>query len=183
MSRKSTSMYVEDTVGLLVEHFGVGRVRAALAKVSHGSVEAFGVQPRRQGNKPDQHVNPSFPTILEQLRHVDSEKHRLIADFYMRLKEKAVLPESQDIRYYAQLVGIKDIAGKSRKDMIPKLMRFLLERPSDRLRADIERAANISEQQRKQGFSVLTDKILAGTGKGTEARDGVRNELRHQGHV
>jgi hypothetical protein len=53
-----------------------------------------------------------------------------------------------------------EIAGKSRKVMIPDLMRFLVEQPIERLQADIKTAASISEQQRQQGFSVLTDKLL-----------------------
>ena len=61
---------------------------------------------------------------------------------------------------FAQIIGQKDIDGKSRKDMLPRLMCFLLEKPTERLKVDIEAAANVSEQQRKQGFSVLADKLL-----------------------
>ena len=44
--------------------------------------------------------------------------------------------------------------------MLSRLMRFLLEQPIERLKVDIEAAANVSEKQRKQGFSVLADKLL-----------------------
>ena len=70
------------------------------------------------------------------------------------------MPESQDIRHFVQLIGLKEIAGKSRKDMIATLMRFLVEQPTERLQFDIDKAANVSEQQRQRGFSVLTDKLL-----------------------
>ena len=98
--------------------------------------------------------------MLEQLRQEDQEKYRLLTAFFKRLKDKVVLPESQDIRQFAQIIGQKDIDGKSRKDMLPRLMCFLLEKPTERLKVDIEAAANVSEQQRKQGFSVLADKLL-----------------------
>ena len=98
--------------------------------------------------------------MLKQLQQEDQEKHRLLTAFFKRLKDKAVLPESQDIHQFAQVIGLKSINGKSRKDMLPRLMRFLLEQPTERLKVDIEAAANVSEQQRKQGFSVLTDKLL-----------------------
>jgi len=84
----------------------------------------------------------------------------LLSEFLGHLKNREILPESQDIRLFAQLIGLKDIGGKSRRDMIPALMRFLLEQPTERLRIDLQNAANISEQQRQQGFSVLTDKLL-----------------------
>ena len=159
MSRKSASLYVENTVGLLVEHFGVGRVRAALDKVSNSGVTNSKTQTRRRSSKPDKQANPSVTSMLEQLRQEDREKHRLLTAFFKRLKDKVVLPESQDIHQFAQVIGLKGINGKARKDMLPKLMRFLLEQPTERLKVDIEAAANVSEQQRKQGFSVLTDKL------------------------
>ncbi|MGA2263519.1 MAG: hypothetical protein ABSH28_19050 [Acidobacteriota bacterium] len=77
-----------------------------------------------------------------------------------RLKNRQILPESQDIRHFAQIIGLKDIGGKSRKALIPKLMRFLIDQPVERLTIGIESANNISEQQRQMGFSVLTDKLL-----------------------
>ncbi len=63
-------------------------------------------------------------------------------------------------RHFAQIVGLKDIDGKSRKEMIPKMMRFLMEMPVERLRVSIENASNISERQRQMGFSILTDKLI-----------------------
>jgi hypothetical protein len=70
------------------------------------------------------------------------------------------LPDSQDIRFFAHIIGLKEISGKSRKDMIPKLMRFLFAQSTEQIKKNIERAATVSEQQRQQGFSVLTDKLL-----------------------
>jgi hypothetical protein len=115
---------------------------------------------RRQPAKPGHQAKPSVASTLEQLRPTDEEKHRLLTDFYSQLKDKKVLPESQDIRHFVQLIGLKEIAGKSRKDMIATLMRFLVEQPTERLQFDIDKAANVSEQQRQRGFSVLTDKLL-----------------------
>jgi hypothetical protein len=160
MSRKSTPSLVEDTVALLVQHFGAGRVWTALNKVSNGAVKA----PERQSplvtSRADRQAHASLTSTLEQLREKDADKHRMLTDFYGRLKHRAVLPESQDIRHFAQMIGLKEIDGKSRRDMIPQLMRFLVEQPTDRLKVDIERAANVSEEHRQQGFSVLTDKLL-----------------------
>lgn len=98
--------------------------------------------------------------VLELIRETDAEKHRLLSDFWVQLRERKILPESQDIRHFAQLVGLKQVNGKSRKEVIPPLMYFLLEQPTERLKTSIASAGEISEQQRQRGFSLLTDKLL-----------------------
>ncbi|HJX09854.1 MAG TPA: hypothetical protein VJ733_05075 [Candidatus Binatia bacterium] len=160
MTRKSRQSLVDEAIGLLVKHFGVDRVRAALAKASSGAVGAFEGQPRRGLRRPDLQASPTVTSMLEQIRQKDEEKYRLLAGFYAQLKDRRVLPESQDIRHFAQLIGLKEISGKSRKDMVPRLMRFLLDQPTERVQVHIETAPNVSEQQRQKGFSVLTDKLL-----------------------
>src|SRR5437763_1405618 len=107
MSRKSRLSFLEQGVGLLVQYFGVDRVRAALAKVSNGAVEASEREPRRRSAEPSHQANPSMTSMLEQLRQNDEEKHRLLTEFYAHLKDRWVLPASQDIRHFAQLIGLK----------------------------------------------------------------------------
>ena len=160
MTRKSRQSLVDEQIGLLVKHFGVDRVRAALAKASDGAVTASEGQPRSGSSRPDRQASPTVTSMLEQLRQKDEEKYRLLAGFYTQLKDRTVLPESQDIRHFAQLIGLKEISGKSRKDMVPRLMRFLFEQATERLQIDIATAPNVSEQQRQKGFSVITDKLL-----------------------
>lgn len=159
MSHTWKSSFLEEITALLVERFGAERVRVALSKVS--------IRNDGDRQKPPKSLSrnqkPSHPTIvnaLELIRESEPEKHRLLGEFLSYLKNRTVLPESQDIRHFAQLIGLKNVQGKSRKDMIPTLMRFLLEQPTERLRTDLQSADNISEQQRQQGFSVLTDKLL-----------------------
>ena len=160
MIRKSTRPLVEELVGLLVEHFGADKVRAAVAKTIASSISGTEAQPHNRFHRPHLQAKPTVRSLLENLRQTDADKFHLLDGFYMQLKGSAVLRDSQDIRYFAQIVGLKEISGKSRKDMIPRLMRFLLDQPTERLRVDIAKAANISEQQRQKGFSVLTDKLL-----------------------
>jgi hypothetical protein len=161
MSRSSKSMLLEEEIALLVRHFGIERVRSALARLSIKSGEEppapapKTVRPR--GQRP---IRATTPNALEAVRESDPGKHRLLAEFLSRLKNRQILPESQDIRHFAQIIGLKDIGGKSRKALIPKLMRFLIDQPVERLTIGIESANNISEQQRQMGFSVLTDKLL-----------------------
>lgn len=166
MSGASRPSLLEEEIRLLVKFFGVERVQAALSKaVADRTVETPNRQSRRQPADPNRQAKSSITSTLEQIRPLDGEKHRLLVDFYIQLKDRKILTESQDIRYFAQNIGLKEITGKSRKDMIPNLMRHLVEQPTSRLRSDIETASSISEQQRQQGFSVLTDKLM-GDNKG-----------------
>ncbi|MFN0196683.1 MAG: hypothetical protein ACKVT0_08045 [Planctomycetaceae bacterium] len=160
MSQKSRQSLVDEQIGLLVKHFGVAPVRAAFDKASNGAVRSSEAQPRSRSSRPDRRASPTVTSMLEQLLQNDAEKYHLLAGFYTQLKNKTVLPEAQDIRHFAQLIGLKEICGKSRKGMVPSLMRFLLEQPTERLQVDISAAPNISEQQRQMGFSVITDKLL-----------------------
>ena len=160
MSNSSKSSFLEEEIGLLVQHFGIKSVRAALARVAIGGDEELRKPLRRSVNRDQKPSRLPIANALELIRGSDPERHRLLSEFLDHLKDRKVLPDSQDIRHFAQLIGLKDINGKPRKDMIPTLMRFLLEQPSERLRIDLKSADNISEQQRQQGFSVLTDKLL-----------------------
>lgn len=161
MKRTSRALFVEQSVRLLVEHFGQTLVRDALDKVSNSlseSLESSANSPSEISHHP---LYPSVSRMLEELRQHDVDKFNLLSDFYLELKSRKVLPESQDIRQYAQLVGLKNIKGKSRLDLVRGLMRFLLELPVERLQVELKRAENVSEEQRKRGFSILTDKLLS----------------------
>lgn len=160
MSHSTKSSFLEEAIGLLVQHFGVKRVRATLAKVTIGSGEEPKKPPRKSVSRGRKPTRPTVANALKLIRESDPEKHRLLSEFHSNLKDHRVLPESEDIRHFAQLIGLKEIKGKSRKDMIPTLMRFLLEQPTDQLLIDLRSADNISEQQRQQGLSILTDKLL-----------------------
>jgi hypothetical protein len=103
---------------------------------------------------------PSRPEHVVLIRESNPDKYALLREFLHRLKDRRVLPESQDIRFFAQMIGLKEITGKSREEMLSKLMYFLVELPIEKLRTSIKGAADISEQQRNMGFSILTDKLL-----------------------
>ncbi len=107
MTRKSRQSVLDDMIGLLIKHFGLDRVQASLAKASSDAVRASEGQPRSGSSRPDLQANPTVTSMLEQLRQEDEEKYRLLAGFYTKLKDKTVLHESQDIRHFAQLIGLK----------------------------------------------------------------------------
>jgi len=160
MSSSAKSLLLEDEIGLLVKYFGLQRVKAALDKISIGDNgnlrdSTIGIATRSQK------TTRTTADVLEAIREIEPEKHGILSAFQLRLKSRDVLPESQDIRYFAQTVGLKEINGKSRKDMVPKLMRFLVDQPIERLKVAIPNADTISKERRQMGFSVLTDKLLS----------------------
>lgn len=160
MKREPTVSFLEEAVVLLVQHFGIARVQAALSKVSNCAVETSEGRNHRSLSNASHQASPSITSILKQLRQKDEEKYLRLTNFYTDLKDKKVLLDSQDIRFFAHIIGLKEISGKSRKDMIPKIMRFLFAQSTEQIKDYVERAATVSEQQRQQGFSVLTDKLL-----------------------
>lgn len=160
MSHWSKSAFLAEEISLLVKHFGVDQVRRALAKVSVQLDQETHVVSREDVVRGQRPIHLNGTAVLESIRDTYPEKHQLLTDFLRRLRDRSVLPDSQDIRYFAQMIGLKEITGKSREDMIPKLIRFLIHEPIEKVRADIDGAANISEEQRKMGFSVLTDKLF-----------------------
>lgn len=160
MSRPSKALLLEQQIELLVKHFGIDQVQASVARASSKSGEQLQIPRRKIGATSQKPSRPTIAAALESIHGSAPEKWRLLNEFLSRLTSHKILPESQDIRHFAQLVGLKEISGKSRKEMIPKLMRFLLEQPIERLRIDLPSASSISEQQRRMGFSVLTEKLL-----------------------
>jgi hypothetical protein len=160
MSQSSKSLLLADEISLLVRHFGIQQVRAALAKAASQDDGTPRVATRGNLQPRKRSIRTNGGSLLAPIREVDPEKHLLLSEFLLQLRDRHVLPESQDIRHFAQIIGLKEITGRSREEMIPKLMRFLIEQPIEKLRADIRSASNISEEQRQMGFSVLTDKLL-----------------------
>jgi len=159
--RNSAKSSLHKEISLLVRRFGLRQVRTAVANIS-AEDKAKNDRPTRTNlPKVPKASRPTISNLLQALHSTDPEKHYLLSEFFIRLKDREVLPESQDIRFFAQIIGLKEIRGKSRKDMIPTLMHFLFQLPTDILRFELRRAASISQQQRQEGFSVLTDKLLS----------------------
>lgn len=159
MSNPSKSL-LEEQIALLVKHFGRRRVQAAIAKLVGGKNTEAPAPTARPNVYFRRLTGPPISNALGSIRDAEPQKYDLLSDFLVRLRARQILPEAEDIRYFAQSLGLKEIRGKSRKDMIPTLMRFLIDRDTDTLRVDIQHAATISQQERSQGFSVLTDKLV-----------------------
>jgi hypothetical protein len=157
MKRRGQGGYLEEQIALLVRHFGSRQVVAALEPHLQEPPEVVSARKssQRRGS-----VGSSIPVLLDRLGKEDGEKRELLKTFYEQMGTRILLPESQDILQFAQVVGLKSIEGRSRRDLVPKLMRFLIAQPVEQLRNQLAKAADISETHRRAGYSVLTDKLI-----------------------
>jgi len=163
MTNSAKLSLLDEQLAVLLRHFGATKVRAALQRAISNNIEKQAdlsetVEAAVRSDTPTA-VRSDAPT-LEELRKSDQAKHRLLSKFREDLIGRKVLPETQDIYQFAQLIGLKELKGKARRDMIPVLIDYLISLPMKRLRSQIKSASTISEVARRQGFSVLTDKLL-----------------------
>lgn len=149
--------FLKEELALLCRHFGVDAVRRMLDSIQGGEPSA--AHPAPQGRKRGDSTRSVISTLSE-MKDSDPRRFEALSTFYSQLRDRRVLPEAHDIRHFAQLVGLKDIRGKSRKDLIPPLIRFLGQGNFEQVRKAIESASEISEEQRQLGFSILTEKLV-----------------------
>jgi hypothetical protein len=150
---------LDDELSVLINHFGIDRVRTALDKIGGQTAESrtnSGPEPAR----PRQPARTGVVKMIASLRDNDPQRHDLLHPFATQLADRSVLPEADDIRQFSQLVGMKAMSGKSRRDLVPELLAFLIESPIEQLRSALPAAEKISSKQRQQGFGILTDKLL-----------------------
>lgn len=159
MSRPLKQSLLAEQVELLVKHFGADRVRSALAKASSVGQAPY-LPAGGNGQKRERLQRGTSLHLIESVRESRPETSKLLHAFFLRLQNRDVLPTSEDIRHFSQRIGLKEIGGKRREDMLLTLIRFLIDQPLEKLRADIEDASGISEHQRQMGYSILTEKLL-----------------------
>ncbi|MFH1922936.1 MAG: hypothetical protein ABIP48_23985 [Planctomycetota bacterium] len=97
---------------------------------------------------------------LAQLEQSDPQRFALLTRFLNQVRQKEVLPQAEDMRILAELAGLKSLAGKSRKALIPRLFAHLSTLQLEVLDDLIRQAPAISAQSRREGYSVLTDRLL-----------------------
>lgn len=152
------SQLLRDAVELLVTHFGVEQVLLAMNEVYPevgASIKVDQARTRRT-TRPN-----TLQELLTQTRLNDPERYRILVDFRKDLHSREVLPEAEDIRHYVQLIGVKEVSGKSRKDMVRSLIRSLIDVPIDLLKQSIDMSRDINLKTREKGYSDLVDKLLS----------------------
>ena len=98
---KVRSSFVDESIRLLVDHFGIERVRNSVMRLA-------GAQDSRSLARPgavrkSAPRGPSIGDVIESVRGGDPEKYALLTEFQGQLARREVLPESQDIRQFAKI--------------------------------------------------------------------------------
>ncbi len=160
MSQEPVVARIDRTIRALVSAYGPEQVLAAVERITAGSVAAGGKFRPLSGSSREASPVPSISRSLAMLKESDANRYELLSRFLIRVNDRDVLPEAQDLRFFADRVGLIELAGKSRKSMVANLMRHLFNRPIDLLKRDLMEAESMNEQQRRRGFSVLTAHLL-----------------------
>ena len=162
MGKFSQSTFLSESLRLLVEHFGAKEVRAKLDKIApRAQPLAAQIKPSRSNTSQEQErQRHSFQLNLAEIQKTDPVKFDLLNRFLGRLHSRTILPDAEDIRQFAPVVGLKELRGKGRRELIPPLIECMLRIDLSRLADAIGHAEGISEEKRRQGFSILTDKLV-----------------------
>jgi hypothetical protein len=87
---------------------------------------------------------PAINRLLLEIRESDPRRADLLRDFHMSLLARDILPTSQDLRFFAGRVGVKDIpAFHKREQGINYIMRELADLPYERLVEVLSQAADV----------------------------------------
>jgi hypothetical protein len=162
----SRSEYLNQTLRTLVAFFGFDAVKRTLT-----SIEAKNDTKQRSARPPKTIVAVRLPKLIADLEASDLPRFELLKPFFSRLQKVELLPQAEDVRRFAALAGAKSLVGKSRKDLLPKLAPLLAPVPINELRLLLERAEGISEEERRQGFSVITEHLLREPGASRAEHD------------
>lgn len=93
---------------------------------------------------------------LASIEMIDSQKYRLLSDFYQALQEKSALPTLKELRNFASDCGISDVGANARQKAINPLMRSLIKLPTNELAETLRAVPAYSRNdQSLQGWSAI----------------------------
>jgi hypothetical protein len=151
MKQTRDKEYLRLVISALVHRFGLGPVLRVLEALEPRKV-------RGARNSPSRAPRPG----KRSLAGLTAEQRRLLVPFRQSLAERELLPSSEDLRRFAELAGLKELRGKDRRTLLSRLLAHLATLSPRFLEELLPRAATISERERREGYSVLTEKLVRG---------------------
>lgn len=144
---------IEKMVGLLVEFFGRDAVADALENVSRSTTHTGnGTKASTVKRKIERDGRRPFSSTHDDLSEM--------REFLDAVTRGEILPEAEDVRQLASVAGVKRLTGKSRRDLVRSLLRSLDAMTTDRILVVLREAPHVTAAIRREGFAVLTDKLL-----------------------
>lgn len=164
MKQITAETYLAEALMALVRFYGIDRLKQELDTISK-QCEQFPAPTNQQINintaRPPK--QKSLPKVITEISEREPEKGKLLENFFQKIVSASLLPEAEDVRRFADLVGIKKLKGKSRNELITKLANELVPLDLRRLENLLPQADGISSAQRREGYSILTDTLMQST--------------------
>ena len=108
MNRSSETKLLEDTLRVLVGSFGAKRVQLTLARVVPAAVPPTA---NPHNGHAREKATVTTKSLLDELEASDPERFAAIGAFADALRDRRVLRESEDLRQFAQIAGLKALKG------------------------------------------------------------------------
>ena len=166
-------IYLDRMIALLVESFGEQAVRQAIANSAQ-----LRAGRRRQDRKSTKPVNGKRKTAKSETLLSTHDDLPEMVKFLTDIEHGSILSDVADIRRLAAFAGVKRLAGRSRRDMLRSLLRFLDSLSGEKLLSILHEAEVISATHRNDGLALLTSKILEGVASDHAE---FRNDARRRG--
>jgi len=140
-------------VELLVEFFGRDAIEEALGNVARSKAHAKnGVRVTTVKRAVLRNGTGTFSSARNDLPEMST--------FLGGVERGEILPEAEDVRQLASVAGVKSLTGKSRRDLVRSLLRSLDAMSTEKVLAVLREAPYVTAAIRRNGFAVLTDKLL-----------------------
>ncbi len=168
MKQITAENYLAEALMALVRFYGIDRIKQELDAISKQG-EQFPAPTNRQ-DRIDTARSPKpkpLPKVVIEISEREPEKGKLLENFFQKIISAILLPEAEDVRRFADLVGIKKLKGKSRNELITKLANELVPLDMRSLENLLPQADGISSAQRREGYSILTDTLMQSTKRQT----------------
>ncbi len=150
-------IYLRDALAALVRFYGFHAVTDALTALETPSSKSKNV--RAVKTKRDE---SGIPRAILALHEMDPPRYDLLRSFFASVQLGEVLVEAEDVRIFAEIAGLKELRGRSRRDLVPRLAEYLATLPVEELSSILAKASGVSSRERNQGFATITDRMMRG---------------------
>lgn len=163
-------------IALLLEEYSERELQSAVKLLrERGSTSVLlDLLSEKHERKPPQSKSQTYPSrsveeatslAVRQLREVDAEKYRLLAEFDKMVRRGQVLATLEDIKRFGEHISKDFQPRKSRKDSIGHLMAIMAERPLRDIEQLVEFAASFGVAGDTDEYQRLAQYLIKGQSK------------------
>jgi hypothetical protein len=157
--------FLRESLLLLVRLCGLDAVRSALSALDDQAAQIDATAGAAKQVPSPTVPRTWVPRAVATLQETEPDKYAVLRAFFSTVESGELLPESEDVRRFAESLGLKQVHGTKRRELIAKLADPMVLLTVERIRELVDQAKKISAQERNKGYSILTDKLLEGIRK------------------